>query len=159
MLPDFSKDIAALIQTVGKNEVFSHDTVWVTCSLMTENGTEDTTIPITEAFMDSFSVEEQLLSVYARLGFPEESAPETVPSEEFQFFSEDLQAREAYEHLYEEVFEAKGCSLQYERNAKGYLYVSLGSQERVFNGENVTARETLVYDRESENGKCDLIAY
>ena len=61
--------------------------------------------------------------------------------------------------IYEAVFAPEGKTYQETYNAKGNLYIVLDSYETTFQDQQVTARETLVYDRKSQNGKCQLFVY
>lgn len=61
--------------------------------------------------------------------------------------------------IYEAVFEPEGKTYQETYNAKGNLYIVLDSYETTFQEQPVVARETLVYDRKSQNGKCQLFVY
>lgn len=61
--------------------------------------------------------------------------------------------------IYEAVFRLEGKTYQETYNAKGNLYIVLDTYETTFQDQPVTARETLVYDRKSQNGKCQLFVY
>ena len=66
----------------------------------------------------------------------------------------------AYEKLYQERFEPEGDSYECTYNAKGNFYGILGEGEEVKDGETLMTRRTVVYDRISKNGKCQLfVAY
>ena len=66
----------------------------------------------------------------------------------------------AYEKLYQEVFEPEGDSYECTYNAKGNFYGILGEGKEIKEGEELSIRRTVVYDRISKNGKCQLfVAY
>lgn len=62
----------------------------------------------------------------------------------------------AYKKLYEAIFEPMGFSYLLNYNAKGNLYGVLGTRVEEKDGESRTLRYTVVYDRQSKNGMCQL---
>lgn len=86
---------------------------------------------------------------------------ENKSSEDFQEEEQGLMTPEgAYKKLYETVFGPEGCRYETTYNAKGNFYAILDEID-VENGEVAKrARHTVVYDRVSKNGKCQLfVAY
>ena len=74
----------------------------------------------------------------------------------------DQEKRELYENIYDTQLAAEypgGLEMSY--SAKGELYAYAGdSYSTQFQGNAVTARIRLVYDRESENGACyEVVRY
>lgn len=64
--------------------------------------------------------------------------------------------------MYENIFHAEFADttdvITYSYSAKGVLYAEVGEPtEKEVQGETVTTRIRLVYDRESENGACDEV--
>lgn len=88
----------------------------------------------------------------------EENADEIVTEEEiFQKVSGDFTTPEgAFGQLYDMVFEPKGEVFTPCYNAKGNFYALLGEGEEELSGELQQTRHTVVYDRLSKNGKCQL---
>lgn len=88
----------------------------------------------------------------------EEKADEIVTEEEFfQEVSGDFTTPEgAFGQLYNMVFEPKGEVFTPCYNAKGNFYALLGEGEEELSGELRQTRHTVVYDRLSKNGKCQL---
>lgn len=88
----------------------------------------------------------------------EEKADEIVTEEEFfQEVSGDFTTLEgAFGQLYNMVFEPKGEVFTPCYNAKGNFYALLGEGEEELSGELRQTRHTVVYDRLSKNGKCQL---
>lgn len=64
----------------------------------------------------------------------------------------------AGEQLYEEIFKSQGTEFLPAYNAKGNFYAELGTGEEELSGEMYETRHTIVYDRQSKNGKCQLFA-
>lgn len=67
----------------------------------------------------------------------------------------------AFGAVYREIFEPVGDTYECRYNAKGNWYIVLSPGSVVLDGET-KARDTvrtLVYDRESKNGACNLIVY
>lgn len=66
----------------------------------------------------------------------------------------------AYKTLYDTVFKENGDAYECTYNAKGNFYAILGTDQETVYGEVMNTRRTVVYDRESKNGKCQLfVAY
>jgi len=66
----------------------------------------------------------------------------------------------AYKTLYEALFQSAGDAYQPTYNAKGNFYAVLGVGSEEVDGQMQNYRRTVVYDRESKNGKCLLfVAY
>lgn len=67
----------------------------------------------------------------------------------------------AYLCLYEQIFKEQGAVYDCNYNAKGNFYAFLSEGRDVPDGgtEELRAEYTVVYDRESKNGKCHLFAY
>lgn len=88
----------------------------------------------------------------------EEKAGEIVTEEElFQKLEGDFTTPEgAFGQLYDMFFEPKGESFTPCYNAKGNFYALLGEGEEELSGELRKTRHTVVYDRLSKNGKCQL---
>lgn len=88
----------------------------------------------------------------------EEKVDAIVTEEEvFQKVSGDLTTPEgAFEQLYDMVFEPRGEVFTPCYNAKGNFYALLGEGEEELSGELRQTRHTVVYDRLSKNGKCQL---
>lgn len=69
------------------------------------------------------------------------------------------QQEEAAQRIYEDVLEEQGYSYEVCYNAKGNLYIDLGQRPAGQEGDSETDgfyRMTLVYDRLSRNGACEL---
>lgn len=69
------------------------------------------------------------------------------------------QQEEAAQRIYEEVLEEQGYTYEVCHNAKGNLYIDLGLRPAGQEGDSETDgfyRMTLVYDRLSKNGACEL---
>lgn len=62
----------------------------------------------------------------------------------------------AGEQLYEAIFKSQGEEFLPAYNAKGNFYAELGFGEEELSGETYETRHTIVYDRQSKNGKCQL---
>lgn len=66
----------------------------------------------------------------------------------------------AYKTLYDTVFKENGDAYECTYNAKGNFYAILGTGQENVDGKVMNTRRTVVYDRESKNGKCQLfVAY
>lgn len=69
------------------------------------------------------------------------------------------QQEEAAQRIYEDVLKGQGYSYEVCYNAKGNLYIDLGQRPAGQEGDSETDgfyRMTLVYDRLSRNGACEL---
>ncbi len=85
--------------------------------------------------------------------------PDSNPSSDAGDTSDLSIPENAARTVYEAVFQQEGKTYQETYNAKGNLYIVLDTYDTVFQEQDVTARETLVYDRVSENGRCQLFVY
>ena len=81
----------------------------------------------------------------------EQAAGETITAEEGEVDEAYQLIVDGYRAVYEQLFQDKGYSFQEDNDAKGNLRIILFEDE-----EKV---EYLMYDRESENGKCGLYVY
>ena len=61
--------------------------------------------------------------------------------------------------VYEQELIQKEDNFEFTYNAKGNPYVILGSGEGQLDGQTIQIRRTLVYDRTSKNGKCEIFVY
>lgn len=61
--------------------------------------------------------------------------------------------------IYDRIFAVQDKKYSVQYNAKGNLYIVLDKGTRELDGTTVTTRETLTYDRISQNGKCHLFVY
>lgn len=89
-----------------------------------------------------------------------EALPGETPGASESGQSQEMgEPEQAAQLIYDQMFSSQGktCSFQY--NAKGNLYLDLGSGTRSLDGETVTTRETLAYDRISKNGECCLFVH
>lgn len=92
------------------------------------------------------------------------SEPSSSEPEEWAAPSTDeyglLTPEGAYEKLYQAIFEPQGDRYECTYNAKGNFYAILEDGAEQADGQSVPFRRTVVYDRESKNGKCQLfVAY
>lgn len=67
----------------------------------------------------------------------------------------------AYRKLYEAIYEKQGYPYEYGYNAKGNFYAFLceGTEVPETAEEEMSYRETVVYDRISQNGRCHLFVH
>lgn len=85
-----------------------------------------------------------------------EEEPEE-PVSEMPDYEDDITTPEgSYKVLYDTIFKPAGDAYECTYNAKGNFYAILGNGEEEIDGEQMTFRRTAVYDRVSENGKCQL---
>lgn len=78
-------------------------------------------------------------------------------AEQFAAAERDLTRPEGSgKKLYETVFQEKGYEYQPNYNAKGNFYALLETGEEVKDGKTFQTEHTIVYDRVSKNGKCQL---
>ena len=83
--------------------------------------------------------------------FSEQAAGETITAEEGEVDEAYQLIVDGYRAVYEQLFQDKGYDFREDNDAKGNLRIILFEDE-----EKV---EYLMYDRESENGKCGLYVY
>ncbi len=81
----------------------------------------------------------------------EQAAGETITAEEGEVDEAYQLIVDGYRAVYEQLFQDKGYDFREDNDAKGNLRIILFEDE-----EKV---EYLMYDRESENGKCGLYVY
>lgn len=181
---EVSKTIATMVQELMKRPIFEEYGENLYCQLKMKLGYtdiffelgnrsfRDQDTPAMDYYADSKLVLEKILDYYeedpevysTEEEFTNESEEYTYEyreekTEEFtegiieldQEYSGDQWLIEVYETIYQDVFEKEGKILEFEFNAKGQMYVSFGMENSI--------RNTLVYDRESKNGKCYLVAY
>lgn len=109
------------------------------------------------------------LEMYEALAAESREADSTEQSDEtdirdqamYRVYEDELvnQQEEAAQRIYEEVLEEQGYSYEVCYNAKGNLYIDLGQRPAGQEGDSETEgfyRMTLVYDRLSKNGACEL---
>lgn len=95
-----------------------------------------------------------------RNGSTEENQNETGQVSEKEEFIDNSTPEGAYQTLYETLFQPEGDAYQPTYNAKGNFYAILGVGSEEVDGQIQNYRRTVVYDRESKNGKCLLfVAY
>ncbi|HJC25888.1 MAG TPA: hypothetical protein H9761_19700 [Candidatus Eisenbergiella merdavium] len=82
---------------------------------------------------------------------PAEEADEALVLEESGYDETYLRIRDGYRAVYEELFRDRGCAFSESFDAKGNLRIILSESDETV--------EYLMYDRESENGKCGLYVY
>ncbi|NTV78488.1 MAG: ABC transporter permease [Clostridiales bacterium] len=91
----------------------------------------------------------------------DESTGESVPLEEdastVPVVEDELETL-AYA-IYEKALIQQEDYFEFTYNAKGNPYAILGSGEGVLDGQEILIRRTLVYDRSSKNGKCEIFVY
>ena len=99
---------------------------------------------------DTFS-EESGGAVMPEEPFSEQAAGETITAEEGEVDEAYQLIVDGYRAVYEQLFQDKGYDFREDNDANGNLRIILFEDE-----EKV---EYLMYDRESENGKCGLYVY
>lgn len=85
--------------------------------------------------------------------YPEETAEEEEPSW-------DTEIKRLAKLVYDDQLAETENHFEMTYNAKGNPYAILGGEEKELpNGQTIQTRRTLVYDRTSQNGKCELFVY
>lgn len=113
-------------------------------------------------YADWSLIYKKLLDQYEWNGtIPDHTAEEgeTVPGIVYE--TSPFYVEGAYKVLYDTLFAPEGFPYETTYNAKGNFYAVLGESSGMITGSKETydTRETVVYDRESKNGKCHLFVH
>ncbi|MED9903718.1 MAG: hypothetical protein UFG06_05995 [Lachnospiraceae bacterium] len=169
-----AEDTAALIKKVLEDEFFAEEgrKVKLVVECMDNEGKTETAKFFfgnyrngmvsgyaADYYTDKKHVYERLLQCFD--GLAEQGTEKTFEEIAKEHEASPLYAEGAYKVLYDKLFADNGYAYDYDYNAKGNFYAFLceGSGELESTPGTYDYTETIVYDRESKNGKCHLFVY
>lgn len=168
-IPAFAKDASALISDLMEHTDFfderrgvlyfyegEEDMENVLESVLPFGKLSDWDYMAVDYYLDPESVEEVFREKYDEEVEMRKHMQEWGPESQ-QSITDPLET--AAKQIYDAVLAQEGYSYEVCYNAKGNLYLNLGSREAGQEGDNSqtgTYRFTLVYDRTSKNGACEL---